>query len=128
MLEVGEARSLLTQFTRPVEAQEVELPGASGRFLAAPVVAPRASPPYRCAAMDGWAVSSADAGPRRRADPPAWAGDPPGRGLLTGEAVRIFTGAPVPEGADAVCLGERALEEGGSVALMAAEMTVAIFE
>lgn len=120
MLEVCEAQSLLKGQARPVEAQEVELGQAAGRFLSEPVVAPRAAPPYRCAAMDGWAVRSGDVGPRRSVAPPAWAGDGPGRRLGPGEAVRIFTGAPVPEGADAVCPEELADDEWGTVVLKAA--------
>ncbi len=89
---------------RPVEAEEVSAADAAGRWLAEPVRAVVAAPPHDCSAMDGYAVRAEEvAGPAtlpvRRT---IFAGELPGAPLEGGEAVRIFTGAPLPPGADAV--------------------------
>lgn len=92
----------------PLPSEEVTLDGASGRFLAADVLARVASPPYACAAMDGFAVRAAGAheGASLRVVETTYAGDEAARPLDEGEAVRIFTGAPLPPGADAVVMQE----------------------
>jgi molybdopterin molybdotransferase len=99
-------------------AETVPLAAAAGRFLAAPVVAARASPPFTCSAMDGYAVRAADV-PGAVELPVAlasFAGDLPGA-LPPGAAARVFTGAPLPEGADAVVMQEAAEEVRGRVRL-----------
>lgn len=77
---------------------------AAGRYLAEPARAERAAPPFTCSAMDGYAVRHADVrGPvELRVRDVTYAGDLPGGTVGPGEAVRIFTGAPLPPGADAV--------------------------
>lgn len=89
--------------TRPVET--VSLADALGRVIAAEVVSPLALPPFRNSQMDGFAVRAADvaAAPVTlpiAAEVAAAAGSP--AALAPGTAVRIMTGAPVPEGADAI--------------------------
>ena len=91
---------------------------ALGRVLAAPVVARRTQPPVDVSAMDGYAVRSADV-----ASPPATllrtgvsaAGNGFDGVVKAGETVRIFTGAPVPEGADAIAIQENADIDGDAV-------------
>jgi molybdopterin molybdotransferase len=97
--------------------ERVALSAASGRWLAEPVMARRAAPPFACSAMDGYAVRSADAtGPARlRVVRTLFAGDPPGAPMGPCEAARIFTGAPLPPGADAVVREEAARESAGLV-------------
>jgi len=87
----------------PLGTERLSLAGAAGRYLAEPLLARRAAPPFTCSAMDGYAVRAADVpGPVELPVAGAvYAGDLPGR-LRAGEAVRIFTGAPLPDGADAV--------------------------
>ena len=100
--------------------ERVPLSEARGRVLAAPVLADRDQPPFRRSTRDGYAVRAADvsgaeAGGARslrligtlRAGE-AWAGAP----LASGEAIEIMTGAPVPEGADAVLMVEHAALHG----------------
>lgn len=117
MHEIEAARGIVEAALRPPGRETVALAAAAGRYLAAPVVAERPVPPYACSAMDGWAVRAAEAagGAGLRAGPSIYAGDPPGRGLATGTAARVFTGAPIPAGADAVVLQEAARAEGGRV-------------
>ncbi|HHH36437.1 MAG TPA: molybdopterin molybdenumtransferase MoeA [Gammaproteobacteria bacterium] len=103
----------------PVTATEtVALDQALGRVLAAPLVAVTDVPPFDNSAMDGYAVASADlAGPGERRLPVSLriaAGDAPPP-LPAASAARIFTGAPLPPGADAVVMQERCREENGEV-------------
>lgn len=88
---------------------------ALGRTLAEDVIAGRDQPPFRAAAMDGYAVRAADLpGPLQRLGRSV-AGAGYAAPLRAGEAVRIFTGAPVPEGADWVVPQERASLAGDRV-------------
>jgi molybdopterin molybdotransferase len=99
----------------------VALKDAAGRILAAPIVAPGDVPPHDNAAVDGYAVRFADLAPGGPTVLPvtgrAAAGHPLGRAARAGEATRIFTGAPMPEGADTVLMQEDCRESGGSVHL-----------
>lgn len=95
---------------------------AQGRWLAADAVARVPAPPDTCAAMDGYAVRAADVrGPARLAvTQTVYAGDAPAAPVRPGEAARIFTGATLPDGADAVVREEATREEGGDVLFTAA--------
>ena len=93
----------------PRSAHEtVPLAEAAGRVLAEDVVATRAQPPFAASAMDGYAVRAADAGAgsRLRVIGTAAAGGRFAGVVGPGEAVRIFTGAPVPDGADLIVIQE----------------------
>ncbi len=95
--------------------EEVPLARAAGRWLAEPVRARLAAPPHTCSAMDGYAVRAADLA-RPAALPVAqvvYAGQQPGRPLEPGQAARLYTGATLPEGADAVVQEELVREEAG---------------
>ncbi len=91
----------------------------SGRFLSSPALAVRAAPPFDCSAMDGYAVRHVDIpGPVELVvKGHLFAGDLPGERLLPGEAARIFTGASLPAGADAV-VQEEATEARGAHVLI----------
>ncbi len=100
----------------PPAVERVPLLEARGRVLAAAVVADRDQPPFRRSTRDGYAVRAADVGGVARLHltgtlraGEAWTGAP----LAPGEAIEIMTGAPVPEGADAVLMVEHA-ELGGT--------------
>lgn len=106
--------------------QDVPVSSAAGRILAEEVTAPQPLPPYDNSAMDGYAVLGADlAAARTRGEPRLLlpvtrriaAGDPPGERVPSGQAVRIFTGAPLPPGLDTVVMQEdcRTVEEGGTL-------------
>ena len=110
MIPVAEALArILASVAAPVSAEDVALDRAAGRTLAADVAALRTQPPFIASAMDGYAVRAADA------DTVPVVLDvvgtsAAGRGfagvLGPGQAVRIFTGAPLPAGADAVVIQE----------------------
>lgn len=94
-------------------AETVPLARAWSRVLRAPIIADRDQPPFARAAMDGFAVRSSDAGEpgaRLKVTGEVRAGVWPDRRVGEGEAIRIMTGAPVPEGADAVIQVERTRE------------------
>lgn len=104
----------------PAPAEEaVPLSEADGRVLTRTIVALRDQPPFEASAMDGWAVRSTDVG--GGATLLIVGESAAGRGheapLGPGEAVRIFTGAPVPAGADRVVIQEEARHEGDRVHL-----------
>ncbi|QYJ16020.1 Molybdopterin molybdenumtransferase [Rubrobacter xylanophilus DSM 9941] len=108
LLEYGEALSLVRENTRPLPARETPLLEAQGLALAGDVRARFDSPPFDNSAVDGYALRSADAAPGRvfRVVDEAPAGRPAARGVGEGEAVKIFTGGVIPEGADAVVMVE----------------------
>ncbi|MEZ4299867.1 MAG: hypothetical protein R3B70_33270 [Polyangiaceae bacterium] len=104
---VARALALLAERISPLP-EVVPIDRAAGRVAAAPVVARTAVPHFARAAMDGYALTAASTAPAAPAPPSSLfvIGDVrAGRGALhpsPGRAVRITTGAPVPEGADAV--------------------------
>lgn len=117
MIPVAEARARIIAALAPVGRESVDLERALGRILAAPVSARRTQPPFAVSAMDGWAIRQADgAGPLRVIGQSA-AGQGFAGALGPGETVRIFTGAPVPAGADAIAIQEEANREGDLVTL-----------
>jgi len=119
MISVADALERLFALAPRMPSETVSLVQAGGRVLAANVVANRDQPPFDASAMDGWAVRSADTVPGVRLK---IAGEAPaGRAwdgvLSSGQAVRIFTGGPVPAGADRVVIQEDARREGDWVVL-----------
>jgi molybdopterin molybdotransferase len=104
----------------PLETEQVRLLDALGRVLAEPVVSRREIPPWPNSSMDGYAVRAADT---RHGPVSLWIVAQLAAGTLTstaigpGQAARIFTGAPLPPGADAVIPQEDVRAEDGSVAL-----------
>jgi molybdopterin molybdotransferase len=103
VLTVEEALAEMLSRVSPLETERVDLPGALRRALAETVVSHREIPPWRNSSMDGYAVRSEDTG---EVELPVVgrivAGALPSRPLARGEAMRIFTGAPLPDGADAI--------------------------
>jgi molybdopterin molybdotransferase len=118
LLSVAEALARVTKGLAPLETERVTLENAAGRVLAEDLAALLTQPPFDASAMDGYAVRAADV-----ASPPvtlklagaslAGAGYP--QRVEPREAVRIFTGAPVPEGADLIVIQEDTDEGAGSV-------------
>ncbi len=115
MLTVEEALSRLLERAQPLAGVEhVPTLEAGGRVLAAPLVSSIAVPPLANSQMDGYAVRCADvpaAGTRLRVSQRIAAGQF-GQPLEAGTAARIFTGAPIPPGADAVVMQEAAAADG----------------
>jgi molybdopterin molybdotransferase len=113
-LSVEEARKVVLEAAPVLEAERVASLDALGRVLAEEVHSTRTLPPADCSAMDGYAVRAADLAGASAGAPVALpvafevaAGGRGARALRPGEVARIFTGAPVPEGADAVVMQER---------------------
>ncbi|TIT14249.1 MAG: molybdopterin molybdotransferase MoeA [Mesorhizobium sp.] len=115
LVPVAEALARLLDGAAPLPGESVPLADAAGRVLAEPVVALRTQPPFNASAMDGYAARSADV-----ASAPAQLEvigmAPAGRGFSgtvgKGQAVRIFTGAPLPEGADTIVIQENVRDLG----------------
>ncbi|MGA2493755.1 MAG: gephyrin-like molybdotransferase Glp [Roseiarcus sp.] len=113
---------VLASIAAPTEREQVALAEAYGRTLASDVVSRRIQPPSANSAMDGYALRAADAArapARLTVVGESAAGRPFDGRLGPGEATRIFTGAPLPEGADAVAMQENARREGATVILIA---------
>lgn len=110
LVALDEVRLAVLAWVTPLPVEERPLASALGGVLAADVAARDAVPPFACSAMDGYALAASDepAPLERRVVRTILAGDPPGAPLGAGEAARIMTGAPVPPGADAVCMLEDA--------------------
>jgi len=124
-MPVADALAAVLAGAEPLPEEMVALDCAHHRVLARDVAALRTQPPQAMSAMDGYAVRAADA-----AHPPARlrvigevaAGRPFGRVVGSGEAVRIFTGGVVPDGADAVIIQEDTVVEGGGITITEAAM------
>ncbi len=115
MISVEEARKRITAALPRLGSETVALSEACGRVLAEDVKARRTQPPVAVSAMDGWAVRNADLGngeTRLRIIGESAAGNGFAGTLGPGQAVRIFTGAPVPAGADTIVIQENARREG----------------
>src|SRR5271156_844437 len=122
LLSVDAALALIAERVTPVVGEEtVPLTEAAGRILAHDLVASMDLPPHANSAVDGYAVAHADLLPDRDTVLPvtgrAAAGHPLGRAIEPGEAIRIFTGAPMPDGADTVMMQEDCTLADGKVTL-----------
>jgi len=115
MISFDEALALLVAAARPLGREQVRLAEAAGRILAEPVVAPFDAPATDVSIMDGYAVREADLPGRHGVVGESFPGSAFAGTLGAGEAVRIFTGAPVPPGADRVVIQEVARREGETV-------------
>ncbi|MEJ0025957.1 MAG: gephyrin-like molybdotransferase Glp [Rhizomicrobium sp.] len=120
MISVEDAVQRIVAAFAPVEAETVGIDAAAGRVLAEDAIARMNQPPDPVSSMDGYAVRSADAtaaGVMLRVVGSAPAGHPFGGTLRAGEAVRIFTGGVVPDGADSIVIQEDAQADDGRVTL-----------
>ena len=120
LLPVDEAERLIAERIAPIDGSESgALRTASGRVLAGDVVAPVNVPPFDNSAVDGFAVRAdglaANGETRLAIVDRITAGHVSDRALKAGEAIRIFTGAPMPQGADTVFMQEDCRIEGDHV-------------
>lgn len=117
LLSVEDAQSRLLALKAPVEMQTLPIDDAAGYWLAEDVRALRSQPAADLSAMDGYAIRFAERlGPWTCVGESA-AGSPFSSALAAGETARIFTGAPVPEGADTILVQEEAKREGDTLSL-----------
>src|SRR3954454_6299367 len=98
MISVDEALARILALISPPGTETVPLARASGRILAAPLIARLSQPPFDASAMDGYAVRAADVQPGKplRLIGVAQAGQRFAGMMAEGQCVRIFTGAPLP--------------------------------
>jgi hypothetical protein len=119
-IPLEEARAIIAQAIAPIERTErIPILGASGRAVSRDVTSDRDVPPFSRAAMDGYAVVAEDTFGASRFDPKTlrvvekvYTGQVPGKRVGAGECVEIATGAPMPEGADAVVMVEESERAG----------------
>jgi molybdopterin molybdotransferase len=120
LMPVTEALSAILAGAEPLAEEMVALDAAHHRVLARDVAALRTQPPQAMSAMDGYAVRSTDAadvGARLKVIGEVAAGRPFDSPVGPGEAVRIFTGGVIPEGADAVVIQEDTAVDGECIAI-----------
>ncbi len=122
MLSVEEAQSLVLSPLAPIGAETVPLAQALGRVIAESAIARTSHPPADVSAMDGWAVRASDGSPLTQIGESS-AGHPFEGSVGPGQAVRIFTGAVMPEGADSVAIQEDCVADGAKVTLNVAAIT-----
>jgi molybdopterin molybdotransferase len=127
MISIAEALARMMPRFSPLDAERVPLDRALGRFLAGALEAREDVPGFDNSAMDGYAVSAADLASASRERPvvlpmasESRAGGPLPSPLAHGTVARIFTGAPMPEGADAVVMQEDVERRGEAIAFFAA--------
>ncbi len=118
MISVEEAQARVLALAAPLAAEDVPLREASGRWLAAPVTARADQPPFDASAMDGYAVAGTPApGDSFTVIGESAAGHAFTGPLGPGQAVRIFTGAPVPPGATRVVIQEDVTRDGDRITI-----------
>ena len=121
LLPVEEALRRILEGTAPLPAEDVPLTEAAGRVLAEDLTAQRDQPPFDASSMDGYAVRAEDV-----AEAPVTLkviGEAPAGHALDvtigpGEAARIFTGGPLPAGADCVIMQENTTRDGDTVTIL----------
>lgn len=118
LIPVEEALARITGALIPVGLEDVNIAAAHGRVLARDVVSNRTQPPFAVSAMDGYAVRAADVSQvpiSLTVTGQAPAGGAFAGTVMAGQAVRIFTGAPVPQGADTIIIQENTEAAGDQV-------------
>ena len=125
-IPLEEARQLIADACRPIDRTErVRLVDANGRVAAASVVSTRDVPPFSRAGMDGFALRAEDTFGASRYEPKVlrvidkvYTGQVPTKSIEPGTAIEIATGAPMPQGADAVVMVEETEKTGGDVRVL----------
>lgn len=122
LISIDEGLARIARLTKAVsETEHVTLAGAAGRVLAKPVQSLGMVPPFDNAAMDGYALNSNDLSGEGPWDLPidgrVAAGHVPHNTLTPGKAIQVFTGAPLPDGANAVVMQEQVLQTGSHIRL-----------
>ena len=121
MIPVEDALARLLSLAPTLDCEEVPLHQANGRVLAQSVKAQRDQPPFAASAMDGYAVCDASVGESLTVIAESAAGHGFDGTVLPGQAVRIFTGAPLPKGAQRVIIQEDIARDGDRITLTTRE-------
>ncbi|MFD1612158.1 gephyrin-like molybdotransferase Glp [Sphingomonas tabacisoli] len=117
LLPLAEAQARLLALAEPLPIERASLIDAAGRWLAADIAAHVDHPFADLSAMDGYAIRFAELPGPWRVTQEVAAGAMPTAPLAPGEAARIFTGAPLAEGADTILIQEEAARDGGTLRL-----------
>lgn len=120
MIPVADAIAIIKSVVRPLPAEQVPTEEADGRVLAEDVYTGEDVPPFRASTVDGFAVVASDKESTRIVAQEITAGEAGRPAVAPGTAARIMTGAPVPEGADAVVMIEDTQTANGRVTLQKA--------
>lgn len=115
IISVSEAKARLKNHIPIGSKQPCPIHLANGKVLANNIIAPMDVPSFDNSAMDGYAIAWEDAGESREVVGLVAAGDSELKSLQKGEAARIFTGAPIPQGADTVIQQEKILRTGNQI-------------
>jgi molybdopterin molybdotransferase len=118
MISVTQALDALFELAKPLGGQDVPLAQANGRVLLRDAVAQRTQPPFAGSAMDGYAVAGAKPGDQFTVIGESAAGHRFEGTVQPGQAVRIFTGAPVPDGAQRVVIQEDVTRTGDTITVL----------
>jgi len=125
MISVADAIQVILGEVQPLGSERIALTQALGRVLAQSIQATRDVPPFRNAAMDGYAVRAADVGTAASNAPvvlrvleTVGAGKVAAHSVSSGTAIKIMTGSPMPDGADAVVRVEDTQEDDGTVHIL----------
>jgi molybdopterin molybdotransferase len=125
LISVEEALARILADAAPLGTERVAIDVAHDRILAGPLAARLTQPPFDASAMDGYAVRVTDVATlpaKLKVIGESAAGHPFAGRVDNGEAVRIFTGAPVPEGADGIVIQEHTTREGDQVVIQGADV------
>src|SRR5437870_1518858 len=117
MIPVADAMAMIRQVVRPLSEESVPTAEADGRVLARDLSSSEDIPAFRASTVDGFAVVAEDSEPSRNVASQIMAGGASVPSLTSGNAARIMTGAPVPDGANAVVMIEDTTMEDGRVVL-----------
>ena len=120
-----DAKKIITDFLENSEVEEISLENAYQRVIAQEVVSTLNSPPFDRSAMDGYAILAEDSFDHSETNPfhlnviaRIGAGQKSNLKLISGEAIKIATGAPIPAGANAVVMEEYTHEEGDNLEVL----------
>ena len=121
MISVDDAINRITCSVERLQSEVVHLAESHGRILAKDVKAPTSHPPFNVSSMDGYAIKSKDTGKvptilKKIGEVPA--GDQFSGILKAGEAIRLFTGSRIPDGADTVVIQENTKSDGDNVKIL----------
>ncbi len=115
MINIDEALSRLLSLITPLPCETVPLIDAIGRWASEPITAKRTQPARNLSAMDGYALAANGAVPSWDVVGESAAGSPYRGSIMAGQAVRIFTGAALPAGADRVIMQEDVTRDGNVI-------------
>jgi molybdopterin molybdotransferase len=122
VIPLAEAQSTILDVVTALEPRVFDSRAARGLVLAQDIVATEPVPPFSNTGMDGYAVRAADTPGTLRVVGDLPAGHAPTIAVGPGEAMRIMTGAPMPDGADAIVMVERTRAEGANVVVEVAKL------